>query len=246
MEGQDARDLGDSVRLEASAAPPAVDQKMQELLGEFAGFIEQDYGSFMRADMKTQGRQAINNTIITDDVFEADDAWRIDFAENNLDLATALSAPLRRSKLLGTHNVTGDAPINFLQSSESKLPRLTPKQKEQLESDAKEKNMSPEDMMMVMMGEAGIHELIHAYIPQDTPHDVNEFVTRELTVRLITKHYGSDPTEEVSTPYSTLFNKLTAKYGNDFYRAVFGALRNPLTKFRIFRDLNENELKGLV
>jgi hypothetical protein len=250
MEGQEARDIGDSLRMEV-AAPPEQEMVMRRMLDDHIHVIESNFGRFIPERAKKRAEIAAYNTIIASNIPFVKSLWKdkekdvfgILVDTTSYDTFIGIREGLNSD---GTHLTAGGVQVNLIKSPEQAWQELSEQDKAAVEAKIKQVgyDISPKEWVFdSRMFSVSGHELVHAYVDPNLPLHVNEFFAYAMENFMVAKQLGVDFSGD---KLNDLYQEMVAKYGDDFYRTMFGSVRNPITRFRIFRDLSVEKVKAVL
>jgi len=250
MEGQEAKDIGDSLRLEVGATPH-LEMVVRSMVNDHVQLIESNFGEFIPEKSKQRARIAAYNTIITRDIVDVKDLWigagRDVLGElrgiTSYDILVSLKDRLNTK---GYNLPDGGVTVNLIKSPEQEWEEVSEQTKSTIEATIKERgyDISPKEYIFgLLMFYTSGHELVHAYVDPNLPHYVNEFFAYAMQNFMLEKELGAKFSGD---KLNDLYQAMVVKYGDDFYKTMFGAMRNPITRFRIFGDLSREKVRAAL
>ena len=229
---RDVRDIADSIRVDVGAFTPEEDNQMRSLIEAYCNQIELKFGSYIpeatreRAQTISYTTFAVDNPMRSSSILEGRSDSAIEFSDHATDISGVYP-------FASTVHLNGVSFI-FIQSIHTWWDHVPPEsRKEILEYLPNEREAAVLHYIQNLA-----HELGHVYHDSRLP---KEF--RELTAEFIAQEISVLQQEDDVTVF---VRGLVGKYGQDVYRVMLGTCRNPITRFRILRELTSQKYQQLM
>jgi hypothetical protein len=209
--------------------------------------IESNFGEFIPDDAKQRAKITAYNTIIARDISRVRRFWKdkkddwFGILEND-GFADMTESPNAR----GHHLIDGGVRVSLIKSPEQDWPEFPKEKKKEIKVKLKKfgLNISPKEWFFVInVFKDSAHELVHAYADPSLPYHVNEFFAYAMENFMMVKQFGVNYSDD---KLNGLYQDMVAKYGDDFYRTMFGSMRNHITRRKIFRDLSYGKVRAVL
>lgn len=233
---RDVRDIGDSIRIENSAFTPEQDNQMRSLIGACCNKIESKFGSYIPEATRERARTisyttfAVDNPIRSSSVLNGESDFAIEFSDHVTDIS-------------GTYPFASTVHLNgvsfiFVQDTNTWWDHVPPESRKEIFEDFPNETEAKNPLAVLYYIYNLAHELGHVYhnprLPKEFSELTAEFIAQEISV----PQWEDDVTVFV--------RGLVQKYGQDVYRVMFGTCRNPITRFRILRELTSQKYQQLM
>ena len=243
----EAKDIGDSLRMDVDTSTPEQETIMLGTVNDHIQVIESNFGEFIPDDAKQRAKITAYNTIIARDISRVRRFWKdkkddwFGILEND-GFADMTESPNAR----GHHLIDGGVRVSLIKSPEQDWPEFPKEKKKEIKVKLKKfgLNISPREWFFVInVFKDSAHELVHAYADPSLPYHVNEFFAYAMGNFMMVKQFGVNYSDD---KLNGLYQDMVAKYGDDFYRTMFGSMRNPITRRKIFRDLSYGKVREVL
>lgn len=229
------RDIGDSIRIENSTFTPEQDNQMRSLIESCCNKIELKFGSYIpvatreRAQIISYTTFAVDNPVRSSSVLKGWSDYEIEFSDQVIDISGLYPSA-------STVHLNGVSFI-FVQDFRTWWDHIPPESRKEILEDFPNETEAQTLATWTFLNNLA-HESGHVYhdprLPKEFSELTAEFIAQEISVL------------QLEGDVTVFVRGLVKKYGQDVYRVMFGTCRNPITRFRILRELTSQKYQQLM
>lgn len=244
---QEIKDLGDSLKLEASILSPKQDAEVKSKLGVMSSIIEAHFAPFIPERAKQNATEAAYGAVIIEDpeflvavldnpeIYDSDELLKI--ARDDKEHKGFLAA--------GGYDVSLGFPLIIGSVAPDLLwDELDAKNKRSFEDAAHREygDIEPKNFFnKLQFTRLLAHELSHSYLDSNLPTDFNELSADYISNTVLNKFYRVG-----SISRTDFVDTLVEKYGDEVLRVMFGTSTDVVLRSKILAELTEEKKRELM
>lgn len=229
------KDVGDSLRLEVDLFTPSQSERVRSFFGSYADILESEFAIYFPQGARERGRDALYNLIGVNSPTHFTQAWG-QFEGTSSRYREIMEQ--ENTSTYGIYTCLEGIPLvtiadydEFRRKANNLANSSVENGFHSTQSDTKARDI----FNALLFGYAVLHEVGHAYQDPKLPRAYKEISADFIADSVLAKSHNGLTISKKETDF---FRELVAKYGENVYRTIFGTCRNPITRYRILRELN--------